>query len=137
MHVQTGPFFLLLQAVSKSKLVSSPDLIWCVYLFQYNVQENDPVDIACIPQTSPYIWRIQSNCQTGNLNDLNQISAVNAEVQMHKRVIILKCCENCNNSLFESVSLLNVILADPVASFKVSDIYLPMLDGLKVDENVK
>ena len=68
---------------------------------------------------------------------LNQITAVNTEVQMHKCVIILKCCENCNNSLFESVSLLNVILGDPVASFKVSDGYLPMLDGLKVDENVK
>ena len=30
-------------------LVSSPDLIRCVYRFQYNARENGLVDIACIP----------------------------------------------------------------------------------------
>jgi len=30
-------------------IVSFPDLIKCVYHFQYNVRENSLVDIACIP----------------------------------------------------------------------------------------
>ena len=34
------------------------------------------------------------------------------------------------------VSLLDVVLADTAPSFKASDGYLPMLDGLKVDENL-
>ena len=56
-----------------SVVVSSPDHIRCVYCFQYNVQENGLVDIhaACIPQTLPSIWWIQSNCPIGNLNDVN------------------------------------------------------------------
>ena len=49
----------------------SPDLIRRVYRFQYNAWENGLVDIACIPQTPPGIWRIQSNCPTGNHNDVN------------------------------------------------------------------
>ena len=46
-------------------IVLSPDLIRCVYRF---ARENGLVHIGCIPQTPPSIWRIQSNCPTGNLN---------------------------------------------------------------------
>ena len=33
-------------------IVSSPDLIQCVYYFQYNTRENCLIDIACIPNKS-------------------------------------------------------------------------------------
>ena len=66
---------------------------------------------------------------------------MNAEVQICERVIILKCCENCNgrykqrklNSLFEEF---HCSMSSWLAQQKASDGYLPTLDALKVDENV-